>query len=266
MTGPAPLSSSPGGGQDGYLSPAPPRVIAHRGLATEAPENTLLAFLHALSVGAHYLETDVHATADGIAVLAHDPDLRRVAGRPEPVEQFTLAQLQTVDLGHGQTFPTLAEALDAFPEARFNIDVKSAAAVQPTIAAIRAADAQRRVLVTSFSERRRRAVARGLPGAVSSASAPRFAVALVAAKLGLGPLVRLVLRGLVAVQVPERAMRMRVTTPRVLSAMHRAGVEVHVWTINSPTRMRELLDLGADGIVTDRADFAMEVLAERGSS
>ena len=240
-----------------YLSPARPRVFAHRGLAVGAPENTLLAFLKALALGVEYLETDVHASSDGVAVLSHDPDLRRVAGRDGNVEALTLAQLRGVELGYGQTFSSLAEALDAFPDARFNIDVKSVAAVQPTVDAIRALRATDRVLVSSFSEQRRRAAVDQLPGVATSASAPRFVQALIAGKLGLKPIMAHALRGTVAVQVPEKALRLRVTTARMLEQLHFLGVEMHVWTINDPHRMRELLQLGVDGIVTDRADLAM---------
>lgn len=249
-----------------YLAPARPRVFAHRGLAVAAPENTLLAFEKAVDAGAVYIETDVHASRDGIAIVAHDPDLTRIAARQGLVSEFTLEELRAVDLGQGQTFCTLAEALERFPAIRFNIDVKSAAAIGPTIEAVRAAGASDRVLVSSFSESRRRKALAGLPGVVSSASAPRFAVALFAGKLGLSPVVRAALRGLVAVQVPERALGLTITTPRMIARLHAAGVEVHVWTINDPERMRELLALGVDGIVTDRADLALVVVAEQAGS
>lgn len=246
-----------------YLSPARPRVFAHRGLAVDAPENTLLAFARALAVGSSYIETDVHASHDGVAVIAHDPDLRRVAGRNVKVEQLTMSELRRVDLGHGQSFCSLAEALDTFPETRFNIDVKSRAAVRPTIEAIVAARASNRVLVSSFDERRRAAALRELPGVVSSASARRFVFALLGGKVGFSPAVRGSLKGLVAVQVPEKALGLRVTTSRMIERLHAAGVEIHVWTVNDPQRMRELLDLGVDGIVTDRADLALQVVRER---
>lgn len=247
---------------ENYLSPARPRVFAHRGLAVDAPENTLLAFQHAVDAGASYLETDVHATRDGVAVIAHDPDLARIAGREGLVEQHTLAELQQIDLGHGQTFSTLAEAFESFPAARFNIDIKSAAAVAPTVAAVLESGASDRVLVSSFSERRRRAALAHLPGVATSASAPLFARALIAGKAGFSPGVRRALRGVVAVQVPERGLRMTITTRRMIARLHDAGVEVHVWTINDPQRMRELLELGVDGIVTDRADLALGVVSD----
>lgn len=244
-----------------YLSPVAPRVFAHRGLAVDAPENTLLAFARAVAAGATYIETDVHASSDGVAIIAHDPDLSRVAGQDLRVDQLTRAELEKIDLGHGQRFCTLAQALEAFPGTRFNIDVKSAAAVGPTITAIVAQGAMWRVLVTSFDERRRAAVVRGLPGVASSASAARLLPALIAARLGVAPAVRRALRGLVAVQVPQVAMGIRITTPRVIRMFHAAGVEVHVWTINDPDVMQRLLGLGVDGIVTDRADLALAVIA-----
>ena len=257
MARPLPSSSST------YLSPAGPRLFAHRGLALEAPENTLLAFAKAIALGASYVETDVHASSDGHAVIAHDPDLKRIAGLDRRVDSLTLAELQKIDLGHDQTFSTLAEALDGFPETRFNIDVKSRAAVQPTIDAITAAGASDRVLVSSFDERRRAAAIRGLPGVASSSSARRFLFALLAGKVGFSPAVRGSLRGLVAVQVPEKALGLTITTARMLRRLHAAGVEVHIWTVNDPIRMAELLDLGVDGIVTDRIDLALDVLSRR---
>lgn len=247
-----------------YFSTPRPRVLAHRGLATAAPENTLLAFAHALAVGVTHIETDVHASSDGQAIIAHDPDLSRVAGRPQRVGDLTARELSQIDLGHSQHLPTLLEALDAFPEARFNIDLKSAEAVAPTISAIEHARAVNRVLLTSFSERRRRAALRRLPQVATSASGPRFAAALFATVIRGGPLVRAALRGLHAVQIPPRAMGLDTVSPARIRAFHAAGVEVHVWTINDEPDMRRLLALGVDGIVTDRADVAMKVVNSLG--
>lgn len=243
-----------------YLAAAGPRVLAHRGLATAAPENTLLAFAHALALGITHIETDVHASRDGVAVIAHDAELQRVAGRPGGVAELDARALGRLDLGGGHGMPTLDAALEAFPEARFNIDVKSAAAIAPTAEAVRRHRAEHRVLLTSFSERRRASAVRLAPGVATSASGPRFAAALLAARVGLRPLVRGALAGLEAVQIPERALGIETTSPPLLRAFHNAGVEVHVWTINDPTTMRALLERGVDGLVTDRADLAVEVL------
>jgi glycerophosphoryl diester phosphodiesterase len=244
-----------------YFSPAAPRVLAHRGLALEAPENTMLAFLKALSIGADYLETDVHVSRDGVAVIAHDPDLTRVAGRPERVDELTMAELRKVRLGEDQGFCSLVEALDAFPDARFNIDIKCEAAVGATVEAITESGATKRVLIASFKGRRRRQALKRLPGVATSASSEGSAVAFVAASLGLRPVVRLALRGVDAVQLPYRFKGVRVITPRLVAAMHATGVEVHAWTINSVPQMTELLEMGVDGIVTDRADLALSLTA-----
>ena len=249
-----------------YFAGPLPRVIAHRGFAPDGGdrvENTIPAFAAALALGASHLETDVHASSDGIAIVSHDPDLMRLVGHPGTVADFTAAQLRELDLGSGARFCTLAELLGAFPEARINIDIKSADAVEPTIAAIRQNGAVDRVLVTSFSGDRRSTAVKGLPGVATSASAAGFVVALVASKLGLTPVMRLVLRGVDAVQVPERALGLQVTTARMVRQLHSVGVEMHVWTINDEAVMNRLLHLGVDAIITDRTDLAMRVLQSR---
>ncbi|MDH6180858.1 glycerophosphoryl diester phosphodiesterase [Microbacteriaceae bacterium SG_E_30_P1] len=246
-----------------YFAPPLPRVFAHRGLATNAPENTLLAFAHAVSAGATYIETDVHASADGAAIVCHDEDLRRVAGRNIRVNQLTRSELARIDLGHGQGFVTLAEALDAFPQMRFNIDIKSRDAVAPTVATIEKLGAVDRVLLTSFNEDRRRSAVRALPGVATSASARVFLSALIAGKARASVALTRALRGVHAVQVPVRALGLAVATRPMIERLHAVGVEIHIWTINDPVDMAGLLDLGVDGIVTDRADLALELVGRR---
>ncbi|TAL41610.1 MAG: glycerophosphodiester phosphodiesterase [Salinibacterium sp.] len=222
----------------------------------------MLAFRAAVAAGVDYIETDVHSSSDGVAVLSHDADLRRLAGIDKRVDELTFAELSNLDLGRGEGFCSLDDALGEFAVIRFNIDIKAQDAVEPTVRAIREAGAVDRVLVTSFNEGRRSAAARALPGVASSASAGRFVPALLAGKLGMTGVMKLALRGLVAVQVPERGLGMRITTPRIVRQLHALGVEMHVWTVNDPGRMRELLELGIDGLVTDRADLALAVVEE----
>lgn len=249
-----------------WFRPPVPRVIAHRGLTVgapgqpDAPENTLLAFRRALDAGATHLETDVRATADGRAVLIHDPDLVRLTGSSTAVEEATLEELQRVALPVDQRICTLQDALREFPSALFNIDVKAAAAIRPVAADIRAADAGRRVLVTSFSGRRRRAVLRMVPGAATSASSGVALAALLAARVGAVPIARLALRRVDAVQIPTRYGPFSLTSPSMIRRLRSADVEVHYWTIDDPATMRDLVAAGADGIVTDRADLAVASL------
>jgi glycerophosphoryl diester phosphodiesterase len=236
-------------------------VLAHRGLAIDAPENTLLAFAKALAVGVTHLETDVHASADGVAMISHDPDLRRLVGRHASVGHLTAAELRRIDLGGGQSYCSLAEALDGFPDARFNIDIKIGAAVWPAVEAIRSAGATSRVLIGSFSPERRIAAVRMLPGVATSISARGAVAAVAAARNGTLGTVRRILRDVQAVQLPETVLRMRAFTPRTIAAFHAADVEVHAWTINEPAAMDRLLALGVDGLVSDRADLAIEAVA-----
>lgn len=246
-----------------YFDGRPPRVLAHRGLALDAPENTLLSFARAIAIGVTHLETDVHVSADGVAVIAHDPSLDRVAGRAVRVDQLTMAELRRIPLGDDQSFASLEEALDGFGEARFNIDVKTDAAVEATIESIRRTKAAERVLLTSFSERRRLRLVAALPGVATSAGGSGVLAARSAALLGSRSGLLRALRGARALQIPERAGGLRLVTPRFLAALHRVDVEVHVWTVNDPLDMRRLLALGVDGLVTDRADLALAVIAEK---
>ncbi len=220
----------------------------------------MMAFLAALNLGVDYLETDVHASHDGVAVISHDEDLARLAGRDVRVDQLTMSELRRVQLGAGQAFCSLAEALDGFPDARFNIDLKSDAAVEPTIKAITDVRAQDRVLLASFENKRRLAAVRQLPGVATSASRRDSIAALTAARLGSRRLVTSALRDVDAVQLPMRARGVQVVTEGLVKAVHDAGVEVHVWTVNDVADMRLLLELGVDGIVTDRADLAIELV------
>jgi glycerophosphoryl diester phosphodiesterase len=243
-----------------------PRVFAHRGLSIAADgspidENTIPAFARALEVGAHYIESDIQVTADGVPVLFHDDDLSRVAGIPSPVGKLTLAELQEIRLEHGGQIPTLVEALREFPSARFNLDFKSVSSTLAGTAAISSIGAQGRVLVASFSDARRLAALNKLPGAATSAGASRVLRAIIGASLRSSILTGIPLTGVHAIQVPTNYGRLRLDTERFISTVAKAGVETHFWTINDPDEMQRLLALGAKGIVTDRADLAIETLA-----
>lgn len=251
-----------------YFDPAAPRVLAHRGLvppgAEGIVENTLGAFAAAHAAGAAYVESDCHLTADGVVVLFHDDDLERVTGDPRPVAGVRHAELAEIMSDRGGLL-TAAEALDAFPTLRFNLDVKADAAALPLGHLI--APHAARVLVTSFSDRRRRIAveASARKGGIPATSAGQTTIvrALAAAATGSGAVARRTLRGVDALQVPERHGRVRVVTQRLVRVAHAAGVEVHVWTVNDRPTMERLLELGVDGLVTDRADLALSVVAAR---
>ncbi|MBD8477385.1 glycerophosphodiester phosphodiesterase family protein [Microbacterium sp. CFBP 8794] len=255
-----------------YLSPEGPRVLAHRGLVTPDAvanglvDNSFAAVAAAHAAGAVYVESDCHLTADGTVVLFHDDDLRRVAEDPRAIADVRVHELAELMSDRGGLI-TLAQALDAFPDVRFNLDVKATAAAEPVGRLI--APHAERVLVTSFSDDRRRtaleaarrAGATGRPA--TSPGSATIARLLAARVLGQRRRVRELLADLDALQVPERHGVIPVVTPGFVRDAHAAGVEVHVWTVNESADMHRLLDLGVDGLVTDRADLALALVNER---
>lgn len=241
-----------------------PRVLAHRGLASPddgVQENTAAAFASAHAAGAWYIETDCRVTADGDVILFHDETLSRVLGDDRSVSAVRTAELQELFAPHGGLL-TVSEMLDMFPESRFNIDVKTDDAAEP-LGRIVAPHAHR-VLLTSFDDdRRARAVAAvQAAGAVirPATSAGRSTMALVRLRTALRLSPVRALDGIDALQIPERYGILKVLTPALLDAAHAAGVEVHVWTVNDVHDMRRLVSTGVDGVVTDRADLALQTL------
>lgn len=241
---------------------AGPLAFAHRGGAADGDENTVAAFERADTLGFRYVETDVHATADGVPVVFHDATLKRVAGRAGRVDRLSWADLRTVRIGGAGAVPRLDEILDAWPKIRFNIDVKADAGAEPTVAAVRRAGAADRVLLASFSDARLTRI-RALAGpAIATSLGMRTVIRLrLASPLGL-PL-RMPSSALAA-QVPVEHGPVTVVNPRFLALAHRLGLQVHVWTIDDPAEMNRLLDLGVDGIMTDRLEVLRDVFTARG--
>jgi glycerophosphoryl diester phosphodiesterase len=248
---------------------ASPRVLAHRGFVSDAlasagvVENSLAAFASAVHAGAVYLETDCHLTSDGEVVLCHDADLGRVVDDPRPVAAVTRRELAALMAERGGLL-TLEQALEEFPEARFNIDVKASAAAE-AVGRIVAPHGDR-VLVTSFDDGyRMRALraAEAVPGSFRPATSPgrRRLISVLAAVVSRSrPRIARALSGIDALQIPERRGPVRVLSRRLLDETRRLGVEVHVWTVNDPRRMRELVERGVSGIITDRTDLALDAL------
>ena len=246
---------------------APFLAFAHRGGAGYPPnvgrENTLHAFGEAVALGYRYLETDVHASADGGLLAFHDPLLDRVTTGTGALASRTSAELAQVRIGGQDPIPTFAELLEAFPGARFNVDAKADAAVEALARAIREHDAYERVCVSSFSPARlhrlRRLLGRRVPTAASSRGVVlhRFAPWLTRVLDSPAP----------ALQVPVSTRvggrTVRITTDGLVRTAHRRGKQVHVWTVDDAPTIEHLLDLGVDGIFTDRPDTLKTVLVGR---
>jgi glycerophosphoryl diester phosphodiesterase len=250
-----------------YLRPGRVIAFAHRGGAyhpeIEGLENTLAAFRHAAALGYRYLETDVHVTKDGVLLAFHDDVLDRVTDKMGAIRELTLDEIREARIGGREQIPTFAELLDAFPDARFNIDIKSDGAAAALAGVVQERDLWDRVLVGSFSRARIREFRRLTSGRVPTAAHPAEIVAfrlLPSARLAH----RLAGRDLAAFQVPHKRGRLRVVTPGLVRRAHAAGKQVHVWTIDDRDEMELLLDVGVDGLFTDRTDVLKDVLVERG--
>jgi glycerophosphoryl diester phosphodiesterase len=251
-----------------YFDVPRPTVIGHRGCAGETPENTLPSFARALEQGAAILESDVHVTRDGVPVLLHDELLERTTDGSGRVAGLTLAELRRLDAGHrfspdggathpfrgrGIQVPTLEEALAAFPDARFNLELKEGAApglVERSLEVVEKAGRASRTLLTAGDDalmaRLRAEVARrGVPVALGASVAD--VVAFLASALAY----RAPPPGAMALQVPPTFAGRPLVTREFVEHAHAHGIVVHVWTIDEPDEMRALLALGVDGIVTD---------------
>ena len=243
-------------------------AYAHRGGALYPPnrhrENTRHAFAQAVDLGYRYLETDVHATADGVLLAFHDSVLDRVTDRTGAVAQLPYAEVARARIAGQDPIPLLSELLTAFPDARFNIDAKSDGAVDLLADAIAEHAAYDRVCVSSFSVARLHRLRRRVgPRVASAASAAgiavnRFAPWLTWALNSRAPVLQM------PITFPYRGRRLQVLTPRLVRAVHRAGKRVQIWTVDDPEMMTTLLQLGVDGIFTDRIDILKDVLVRHG--
>ena len=260
-----------------FLDHPRPLAFAHRGGAAHAPENSWRAFEHAVRLGYRDLETDLQATADGVLVAFHDRTLDRVTDQQGRISRISHAELSSARIDGTEPIPRLEDLLGAWPDVRFNLDVKDAAAIAPLPEALRRTNAWDRVCVVSFSATRLRATRRALGRPVCMAASP-FGTAVV--RLG-GPRGRhdpqgpgrmrsrprqspgllmeyLARTGVRCVQVP-----ISVATPSFIGRAQALGLQVHVWTINERLIMERLLDLGVDGIMTDETVALRDVLTAR---
>ena len=246
-----------------FLDTPPPLAFAHRGGAAPGSENTAEAFARAVKLGYRYVETDVHATADGVPVVFHDAALDRLTGTAGRVADLRWADLATLRIAGASAVPRLDDVLAAWPEVRFNIDVKADAAAGPTVDVVHAAEAADRVLLASFSDARL-ARLRLLAGPRVATSLGRGEVARLRISSWTGTPLRLPPTA-VAAQVPVRHRRVPIVDRRFVARAHRLGLQVHVWTIDDPAEMTRLLELGVDGLMTDRPAVLREVYAARGA-
>ncbi|MFL6162606.1 MAG: glycerophosphodiester phosphodiesterase family protein [Jatrophihabitantaceae bacterium] len=242
-----------------------PIGYSHRGFSPDGAENSIAAFQAAADLGFTHLKTDARATADGVAVAFRDPMLDRVTNHTGRLLELSWAQVRQARILGREPIPLLEEVLGSFGPARFNIDVKSDAAIGPALDALRRTNAWHRVRLAAFSHRRVRALRRAAGPAVASALSPPEVLALKLRRLRVPPVPPATANLPAAAQVPMGSAALPVITERFVTAAHRLGLQVHACTINTRPEMTTLFDLGVDAIMSDRADLLREVLAERGA-
>ncbi|HVE47371.1 MAG TPA: glycerophosphodiester phosphodiesterase [Acidimicrobiales bacterium] len=237
-----------------------PIAFAHRGGAADHPENTMVAFSAAVGLGYRYLETDVHVTSDGVLVAFHDHTLDRVTDRRGRIAELPYSYVSKARVG-GEPIPLLEDILGTWPEARVNIDAKHDAAVPALVDAVNRTGAHDRVNLGSFSNRRVERIRELTGNRVCTWMGSTAVIRLRLHSWGLPPPRRL--RAACA-QVPICRGRVPVVDRRLVEAAHRQGLVVHVWTVNERPVMERLVDLGVDGIFSDRPAVLKDVLTERG--
>ncbi|MBJ7608804.1 MAG: glycerophosphodiester phosphodiesterase [Candidatus Dormibacteraeota bacterium] len=256
-----------------FLDHLTPFAVAHRGGAEDLPENTLPAFDAAVALGYAHIETDAHLSSDGVVFAFHDLVLDRVTDKRGRLADVSAGTIASADAayhfnpragfplrGCGIGVPTMEQVLTRWPGVFVNIDPKSDDVVQPLIHLLRRLEALDRVCVGSFSDQRIQRVRLLSGGAVCTSMGPRaITTAWLASRSGRMP--RL---GADCVQVPRRHRGLRVVDRLFVGAAHRAGLQVHVWTIDTAAEMISLLDVGVDAIMTDRPHLLREVLSARG--
>jgi glycerophosphoryl diester phosphodiesterase len=254
-----------------FLDHPGPLAFAHQGGAKEAPENTLAAFARAVELGFRYLETDAQLTRDGVLVALHDDHLARTTDRSGRVADLSWEEVSRARVRHPdgslseEGVPRLEDLFVRWPDARINVDAKDGRTVEPLIGLVRRLGAVDRVCLGSFRAGRAAAMRKALGPRLCTVCDP-----LDVARLRFGPLGRLLGRvGGACAQVPVRQtlvgpLALPIADRAFVAGAHRRGVAVHVWTIDDAAEMNRLLDLGADGIMTDRPSVLRQVLIDRG--
>ncbi|MFG2001413.1 glycerophosphodiester phosphodiesterase [Spirillospora sp. NPDC048911] len=253
-----------------FLDHPGPIPFAHRGGAGSRPENSMAAFQRAIDLGYRYLETDAHATADGVVVAFHDRTLDRVTDSSGAISRLPYAHVAKARIAGTEPIPRLEDILGSWPKARVNIDLKDAPVIGPLAQALHRTKAWDRVCITSFSTRRLAQMRARLPlftdRDVCMSLGPRGVMALRAKSYGgaTDKLVRLAATGIACAQVPHGLGRVPFVTEAFVAKAHDLGLKVHAWTVNDAADMDRLLDFGIDGIMTDELTTLRHVMGARG--
>jgi glycerophosphoryl diester phosphodiesterase len=246
-----------------FLDGPTPLAMAHRGGAIEHLENTMPAFQACVDQGYRYLETDVRVTVDGVLVVFHDPTLERVTDRTGRIEHLPWSEVAKARIGGREPILRLEDLLGAWPDVRFNLDIKAAGVLAPLVRTVRRLKIADRICLGSFSDARIAAARRLFGPAVCTSLGPRGVAALRLSSYSprAAGLVRIQAG---CAQVPLQLGGRALVDERFLAAAHARDLQVHVWTVDTPQECTTMLDLGVDGVMTDRPAMLRELLEKRG--
>jgi glycerophosphoryl diester phosphodiesterase len=246
-----------------FLEGPTPLAMAHRGGAIEHLENTMPAFQACVDQGYRYLETDIRVTADGVLVVFHDATLERVTDRAGRIEHLSWDEVSKARIGGREPVLQLEDLLGAWPDVRFNLDIKAAGVLAPLVRTVRRLKVADRVCLGSFSDARIAAARRIFGPTVCTSLGPRGVAALRLSSYSprAAGLVRIQAG---CAQVPLQLGGRALVDERFLAAAHARDLQVHVWTVDSAEEAADMLDLGVDGIMTDRPAMLRELLEQRG--
>jgi len=255
-----------------YFGGEHPIRFAHRGSRELWPENTWHAFDGAIEgLGYRYIETDVQVTADGVVVVFHDDTLERCTNGVGKISEWRWEDLAHLDAAYtfthdGDSFPLrgtgigvsrLDDTFARYPDAFFNIDLKADGTEWAVAEIVKKMEREDNVLIGGFSDRRVARFRRITKGRVATSAGPRDAVAMfVASRTGRG-----VNAKVDAYQLPYKTSKF-VVDRRLIDAVHSVDKQIHVWTVNDAREMAKFLDMGVDGIITDRPDTLNDVMED----
>ncbi len=239
-----------------YLDVQGVAISAHRGGSIEAPENTIESFEYSIELGSSYIETDVQLSSNGIPYIFHDDDLKRLFGKNIIFNSLHSDEIDELKLFDKYKIPTLESTLQKFPDTLFQIDVKTDEVVLPAMEVIKKTNSTDKVCIASFSSKRLKQVHKLYPE-ICLSMGPFEVMKLLLSSFGL-------YRNKVpgnCLQIPIYQYGIKLVTKRFINYIHSIGLKIHVWTINDEDTMQKLIDLGVDGIITDRPKALKDLLS-----
>jgi len=232
-------------------------ITAHRGASVAAPENSMAAFRAAMEAGATYAELDVQHTRDREIVVVHDADLMRMAGDPRRVADLTAAEIASIDIGRrfdakfeGEHPPTLAEVIELVRgRMKLNIELKynvpDAGLAPAVVELLRREDCLDQVVITSLDYAALKQVRSLEP------------------RLRTGHIITASVGNVLRTEADFLSLNSAQARASLVRRAHRAGKDVHVWTVNDPEVMLRMIERGVDNIITDDPALVARVMRER---